>query len=349
MGISKISQDVVKGSVLSTSNECFGADGLIFLLKNYSRSFKIKKTIHVGIIGFPNVGKSYIINSLKRSKAVDVGATPGLTKNVQEVHLDSNIKLLDCPGIIFDPGLISEADAALRNCIKIEQIEDPVLPIEAIVRRCNKEKLCQLYHIDEFKDTTDFLDKVAQKRGKIQQGGVSDINGTAKLILKDWNKGKIPYFTLPPENTVFDLETTIVQNWGEEFDLSTIMDVESKVLEEIIDDETNFMEISNQTNNTSMILENNPESNIVIGEIKIKKKETETNKKRRLNEDVFQINKEIKKKLSESKKEEKREFNNEKPELVFENYTFDTSFWESEDDTNNTTNSTNSTQESFTF
>ena len=69
------------------------------------------------MIGFPNVGKSSLINSLKRSKVCGVGATPGFTKSAQLVHLDKNIKLLDCPGIVFAKDA-SEADVLLRNCIK---------------------------------------------------------------------------------------------------------------------------------------------------------------------------------------------------------------------------------------
>jgi hypothetical protein len=72
------------------------------------------------------VGKSSVINSLKRSRAVSVGATPGVTKSMQEVHLDKLVKLLDCPGIVFNTG--SGVEAVLRNAIKVEQIEDPIAP-----------------------------------------------------------------------------------------------------------------------------------------------------------------------------------------------------------------------------
>lgn len=119
---------------LRTSNECLGADALLQLLKNYARSKNIKKTINVGIIGYPNVGKSSLLNSLKRERAVNTGARPGVTKQMQNVILDKNITLIDCPGIIFATD-ISEADAALRNTLQIEQLEDIMQPINAILKR----------------------------------------------------------------------------------------------------------------------------------------------------------------------------------------------------------------------
>ena len=53
-----------------------------------------------------------------------VGNTPGVTKAVQEVHLDKNIKLLDSPGIVF-AAAEDDASAVLRNCVKIEKLKDP--------------------------------------------------------------------------------------------------------------------------------------------------------------------------------------------------------------------------------
>lgn len=89
---------------------------------------QIKKSITVGIVGLPNVGKSSLINSLKRSHVVNVGATPGLTRSMQEVHLDKIVKLLDCPGVVLLHSSGNDASIALRNCKRIEKLDDPVAP-----------------------------------------------------------------------------------------------------------------------------------------------------------------------------------------------------------------------------
>lgn len=116
------------------TSACLGAESLMSLLKNYSRSSNMKQAISVGIIGFPNVGKSSVINSLKRERAVNVGARAGVTTATQEVVLDKNVKLIDCPGIIFSSDM-SESDAALRNCLNIDQLDDFTLPVQAILNR----------------------------------------------------------------------------------------------------------------------------------------------------------------------------------------------------------------------
>ncbi len=156
-----------------------GADTLLQLIKNYSRSHDIKTAVTVGVIGYPNVGKSSIINSLKRSRAVGVSSTPGFTRTLQEVSLDAKITLIDCPGIIFDDdngsaSAFGSADSGagllLRNCISVDSVEDPEGAVDAILRRCAPAKLVALYGISLYDSTSDFLRLIATKRGKLSKG-----------------------------------------------------------------------------------------------------------------------------------------------------------------------------------
>ncbi|KAL6338651.1 hypothetical protein AAG906_021468 [Vitis piasezkii] len=183
-------------NILQTS-DCLGAETLIKLLKNYSRSHEIKKSITVGIIGLPNVGKSSLINSLKRSHVVNVGATPGLTRSRQEVHLDKNVILLDCPGVVMLKSGSNDASIALRNCKRIEKLDDVINPVKQILKLCPAELLVTLYKISSFESVDDFLQKVATLRGKLKKGGVVDTEAAARMVLHDWNQGKIPYYTMP--------------------------------------------------------------------------------------------------------------------------------------------------------
>jgi len=143
------------GEIL-TGSAAAGADSLLQLIKNYSRSHELKRAVTVGVVGYPNVGKSSLINSLKRSRAVSVSSTPGHTRVMQEVSLDAKVTLLDCPGIIFDDDLdaaaggVGEAGGAaadggagllLRNCISLAQVEDPEAAVDGILRRCAPEKV----------------------------------------------------------------------------------------------------------------------------------------------------------------------------------------------------------------
>ncbi|KAL4102997.1 hypothetical protein PRIC1_006738 [Phytophthora ramorum] len=215
--------DKAAGEAVSGS-KAVGTDALMQLLKNYCRSHGVKTAITVGVIGYPNVGKSSVINSLKRSKAASVSSTAGHTKVMQEVHIDSKIKLLDCPGIVFDH---SDSSALLlRNCINTESMADPVGAVQVLLTRCQPAQLAELYQLPVdtvtkcFQDAVQFLVLVAQAKGKLGKGGIPDRQAAARIVLQDWNRGKLPYFTPPPDQSVQVLDTQLVTSFGQEFDVA---------------------------------------------------------------------------------------------------------------------------------
>lgn len=182
------------------SSKAVGTEDLLSALKNYCRfdsSRKNKKQIIVGVIGFPNVGKSSLINSLKRSRAAATGNMPGHTKGIQEIQLDKDIVLLDCPGVVQSKEGIDSL--ILRNVVKIEQISDPIKPVEALLNKVESSELCKLYRIQEFSTTQEFLAAVCRKRGKLGKGGVPELDAAATIVLRDWNNGRIRYETPVPE------------------------------------------------------------------------------------------------------------------------------------------------------
>jgi len=211
-------------AVIHTS-KCVGADTLMALLGNYCRNKEIKTSIRVGVVGMPNVGKSSLINSLKRSRACPTGATPGVTKAMQEIQLDSKIKLLDSPGLVLASGNMSDASVALRNAIKVETLDDPVTPVVAILGRVPRPHIMLQYGIGTFQDTAEFLAKLAIQMGKLKKGGVPDRTMAARIVLGDWNTGKIKYFTHPPEIRA-NISSEIVQEFSKDFSLDDLEKVE---------------------------------------------------------------------------------------------------------------------------
>ncbi|XP_009458920.1 PREDICTED: guanine nucleotide-binding protein-like 3 [Nipponia nippon] len=182
---------------LSRTTECFGSKCLLKLLQEHGKTQN--KAIQVGVVGFPNVGKSSIINSLKGVRACNVGLTRGVTKSMQIVHIDKQTKMLDSPSIIADRSNSALA-LALRSIIDTEESgsADVLEGIDAILNHCSKQQVMMHYSIPDFRNTEEFLTLLAQKRGMLKKGGVPDLENIAKLLLCDWTGAKISYHSQPP-------------------------------------------------------------------------------------------------------------------------------------------------------
>ena len=172
---------------------------MIQLLKQFDILHKDKKNISVGFIGYPNVGKSSVINALKRKNVCKVAPIPGETKVWQYISMTKRIYLIDCPGIVYDAGE-TETDKVLKSVVRAERIPDPETYIDAILKKTEKKHIYDVYGVREWEDFEDFLKQVAERTGKLLKGGEPDINNVSKSIIMDWQRGNIPYFEYPPRN-----------------------------------------------------------------------------------------------------------------------------------------------------
>ncbi|KJE94183.1 nucleolar GTPase [Capsaspora owczarzaki ATCC 30864] len=175
----------------------FGKGAFISLLRQFGKLHADKKQISVGFIGYPNVGKSSVINTLKAKKVCKVAPIPGETKVWQYITLMRRIFLVDCPGVVYH-STDTESDIVLKGVVRIENLKDAADHIPEMLSRIKREYVCRTYMIDDWGDHLDFLEQLAQKYGKLLKGGEPDIETVAKMVLNDWLRGKLPFFVPPP-------------------------------------------------------------------------------------------------------------------------------------------------------
>ncbi|KAJ3122803.1 GTPase required for pre-60S ribosomal subunit nuclear export and maturation [Nowakowskiella sp. JEL0407] len=176
----------------------FGKGSLIQLLRQFSLLHSDRKQISVGFIGYPNTGKSSIINTLRAKKVCTVAPIPGETKVWQYITLMRRIYLIDCPGIVYPSKDDKEVDVVLRGVVRVENVTMPEQYIEGVITKCKKVYLEKTYGVKGWNTSEEFLTMIAKKSGKLLKGGEPDVSTVAKTVLNDWIRGKIPFFVAPP-------------------------------------------------------------------------------------------------------------------------------------------------------
>ncbi|TFL06343.1 P-loop containing nucleoside triphosphate hydrolase protein [Pterulicium gracile] len=182
---------------------------------------KAPTKLTVGLVGYPNVGKSSTINALLGEKKVSVSSTPGKTKHFQTIHLSESIILCDCPGLVFPQFANTKSHLVCDGVLPIDQMRDYIGPISLLVSRIPDEVLERTYGlsvptkpIDEGGDGNitpeGFLISYAVARGYTRAGqGNPDEARAARYILKDYVNGRLLFCVPPPglQEAAFNEET----------------------------------------------------------------------------------------------------------------------------------------------
>lgn len=180
------------GSFFVSGTKNLGIGKLRLHLHILAKRLKIESP-RIAVIGYPNLGKSAIINALARRARALVADMPHTTKGVQWINA-GGLRILDSPGVI--PYEDKSSKLVLLGSKHPEKIINPIkiaLEILEMFISSNKKALEESYKIKivPLTDPYDIFLEIGKKRGFLKKGGEVEENKTAITIIKDWQKGKL--------------------------------------------------------------------------------------------------------------------------------------------------------------
>ena len=158
------------------------------------------KSGFVNIIGNPNVGKSTIINALRKQKKASVQNKPGHTRDFQRIVVSNTLTLIDTPGILWHK---FEPETGYRLAV-MGSIKDSILDMFTIasaalimLRKAFPERLMERFNFDELPEgEEELIELIGRSRGMLQKGGVVDFERACNIIVREMRDGKLGRMTL---------------------------------------------------------------------------------------------------------------------------------------------------------
>jgi large subunit GTPase 1 len=174
-----------------------------------ARARRKDQRVVVGMVGYPNVGKSSTVNALVAKKKTGVSATPGKTKHFQTLELGDGLLLADCPGLVFPSFTASRAELVCNGVLPIDRLTDVRQPVSIVAARIPRQLIERVYkmklplpalHEDQNRNATagELLRAYSAARGLTVQHGRPDEQRAGRAVLKDFINGKL-LFCVGPE------------------------------------------------------------------------------------------------------------------------------------------------------
>ncbi len=182
-------------SIRTSCKERRGIKELRDKIKEVASKIKKENRIVVGILGYPNTGKSSLINLLIGKNSAKTGSEAGFTKGLQKLKLTSNIMLLDSPGVIPQEKYSGHDKESITEQIKVgaksyNQITDPETIVIKLMKNY-RQVFENYYKINAGEDLEEFIEKLGRKLNFLKKGNQVDVDKTSRKMLRDWQEGKI--------------------------------------------------------------------------------------------------------------------------------------------------------------
>ncbi|KAF3690834.1 Large subunit GTPase 1 -like protein [Channa argus] len=223
-------------SSFHNSSRLLHKDELLNMFKSIHKGPRCKEgQLTVGLVGYPNVGKSSTINTILRNKKVSVSATPGHTKHFQTLYVEPGLCLCDCPGLVMPSFVSTKAEMICSGILPIDQMRDHVPAVSLVCQTIPRHVLEGTYGIsiilpredddpDRPPTSEELLMAYGYMRGFMTAHGQPDQPRSARYILKDYVNGKLLYCHPPPNIIAEDFQpqhSKFQKRDSENSDLST--------------------------------------------------------------------------------------------------------------------------------
>lgn len=192
----EISRLNLKPYVIISSKSPIGRKNLRERIKIEVRKSKVEHAkAHVGIVGYPNTGKSTLINVLAGGGRSKTSSEAGFTKGIHKIRFNKDILILDTPGVISAQDSPATQNENIEKTAEIgvkthSSVKDPYHVVVHIMKE-HGNKIEKFYDIQSQADPEQLVEQLGRKRNIIKKGNIVDTDRVSRMILKDWQTGKI--------------------------------------------------------------------------------------------------------------------------------------------------------------